>query len=359
MPVLGLDSAVVDPDPDGPPSALRTALAAWAAVTPGATHHLVLQDDVAAPASLHDLVRRSVQRHPDDALAFYAAWNTRNGAAVRLAALVGAGWVRGVPEEFTPTQAVCLPVATAEEFRRYARGSADRHDDEVLSAYLRRTGRMSLTAVPNPVEHIDTGSICGFDWDGVRRSACPLQEPGIASALETGWVLEPPGCLPYMRQGEGHARVEGPEGVIGTRGHARWTAALPYLGCSEEQVNRLVRDLRPADVAVEVGRTFGHHFADELWIHCLLLGRQAARHSRGSPVQPLPAADQLLDRRIRDAAVGTLGGSGLLPEARQSVRPDQAELLDTYVRSGLRCGRAWTDEASHPVPKLGGEAHDA
>src|SRR5213079_488995 len=96
---LGLDAVVVDPDPDGPPSALRTALAAWGAAAPGATHHLVLQDDVSAPASLRDLVRRSVRRHPADALAFYAAWNTRNGSAVRLAALVGAGWVRGVPEE--------------------------------------------------------------------------------------------------------------------------------------------------------------------------------------------------------------------------------------------------------------------
>ncbi len=272
---------------------------------------------------------------------------------------MGAGWVRGVPEEFTPTQAVCLPVAMAEEFRRYARGSTDRHDDEVLSAYLRHTGRMSLIAVPHPVEHIDTDSIAGFEWHGVRRSACPLREPGIAAALETGRVLERPGGLPYMRRGEGHARVEGPDGVIGTRGHAHWTVALPYLGCSEEQVHRLVRDGRPADLAAAVGRDFGHHFADELWIHCLLLGLQAARLTRCSPEQRRhPAADRL-DRRIRAAAVATLGVSSLPPEARQSVRPDQAALLKTYVRSGLRCGRGWLDGASPLVPRQGGEAHDA
>src|SRR5690349_25001293 len=122
---LSLGAVVVDPAPDDAPSALRTAIAAWAAVRPGASHHLVVQDDLAGPAGLTELVRRSAARHPSDALAFYTHWNSRNGATVRLAALAGASWVRAVREEFTPTLAVSLPAATAADFRRHAVASAD------------------------------------------------------------------------------------------------------------------------------------------------------------------------------------------------------------------------------------------
>ncbi|WP_218922737.1 hypothetical protein [Streptomyces vietnamensis] len=95
---LGLDHLVVDPDPDGPPSALRTALLAWAAADPGAGHHLVVQDDVDAPAELLEIVARAAARFPDEALVHYTNRHARNGAAARLAALDGvvtSTWLRG------------------------------------------------------------------------------------------------------------------------------------------------------------------------------------------------------------------------------------------------------------------------
>ncbi|TXS71655.1 hypothetical protein EAO76_20875, partial [Streptomyces sp. sk2.1] len=158
---LRLDGLALDPDPQGPPSALRTALVAWSAAAPGASHHLVVQDDVDAPAELLEIVARAATRFPDEALVFYTNWHARNGAAARLAALAGAGWVRAVPDEFTPSLGVCLPVDTAAAFRAYARDSAERHDDELLSVFFRGRGRMSLLAVPNIVEHIGTSSING------------------------------------------------------------------------------------------------------------------------------------------------------------------------------------------------------
>ncbi|MFG2525424.1 hypothetical protein [Streptomyces sp. NPDC048527] len=69
---LRLDGLAVDPDPQGPPSALRTALVAWSAAAPGASHHLVVQDDVDAPAELLEIVTRAAARFPDEALVFYA-----------------------------------------------------------------------------------------------------------------------------------------------------------------------------------------------------------------------------------------------------------------------------------------------
>ncbi|MGN0111711.1 MAG: hypothetical protein ACI38P_08665, partial [Cellulosimicrobium funkei] len=80
-----LDVRVVeDPDPEGPPSPLRTAKRAWAAVAPGATHHLVLQDDVAPVAGFAELVRRAVRARPRHAVALYSNWNSpRNAYLVR------------------------------------------------------------------------------------------------------------------------------------------------------------------------------------------------------------------------------------------------------------------------------------
>ncbi|MFE0427438.1 hypothetical protein [Streptomyces sp. NPDC058953] len=46
---LGLGGLAMDPEPDGPPSALRTALVAWSRIADGATHQLFIQDDFPAP----------------------------------------------------------------------------------------------------------------------------------------------------------------------------------------------------------------------------------------------------------------------------------------------------------------------
>ncbi|MCZ0982804.1 hypothetical protein O1L60_38445 [Streptomyces diastatochromogenes] len=280
---LGLDGLALDPEPDGPPSALRTAVVAWAAADPEADHHLVVQDDVDAPDELLEIVAEAAARFPDEALVYYTNWHARNGAAARLAALAGASWVRAVPDEFTPSLAVCLPTATAAAFRAFARDSDERHDDELFSVFFRARGRgrMALLAVPNIVEHIGTSSINGHAAQGIRLAVCPTPAADAAPLLAKGRVLEEPGWIPYMRYGEGYIRLVGQEhGADGGRGHHRWREALPATGLSEETV-RAARDAHlPERLAAEVARTFGESFAEELWIHCLLLGRQAAHAAR-------------------------------------------------------------------------------
>ncbi|NEE50650.1 hypothetical protein G3M55_39350, partial [Streptomyces sp. SID8455] len=81
---------VVDPSPEAGPGALRTARAAWAAVAPDATHHVVLQDDVVPCREFAAQVAHAVRELPDTPLALYANWNSWNGAATRAAALQGA-----------------------------------------------------------------------------------------------------------------------------------------------------------------------------------------------------------------------------------------------------------------------------
>ncbi|WP_234430644.1 hypothetical protein [Streptomyces sp. NRRL F-4489] len=337
---LGLGGLARDPEPQGPPSALRTALVAWAARTAEAGHHLVVQDDVAAPPELLELVAGSVDRFPDEALIFYTNWHARNGAAARLAALAGAGWVRAVPEEFAPTLAICLPVRAADAFRAFAAGSGERHDDEVMAAFLRSEGRSGLLAVPNVVEHIGTSSINGHAAQGVRLAVCPVGAAEARPLLGRGWVLEELDWLPYMRYGEGYLRPAGFERDADPRRHLRWPEALPGTGLTEGQVWDAVRRHRPADAAAEVGRLFGDGFADELWIHCLLLGRQAdeaARRyaDRRAAAGPMGEAGA----RVRAAALSTVGPAGLPPERRPEVGPERATLLAAYAESAVCRGR--------------------
>ncbi|MFI2736867.1 hypothetical protein [Streptomyces sp. NPDC018711] len=335
---LRLDRLAVDPDPDGPPSALRTAVVAWAAADPEADHHLVVQDDVDAPDELLEIVAEAAARFPDEALVYYTNWHARNGAAARLAALAGASWVRAVPDEFTPSLAVCLPTATAAAFRAFARGSDERHDDELFSVFFRGRGRMGLLAVPNIVEHIGTSSINGHAAQGIRLAVCPTPAADAAPLLAKGRVLEEPGWIPYMRYGEGYIRLVGQEhGPDGGRGHHRWREALPATGLSVETV-RAARDAHlPERLAAEVARTFGDSFAEELWTHCLLLGRQAAHAARrlGPPPADVPAA--ALDR-MRHSAVATAGPAGLPPERRPEAGPAEVRAMTDLAWSAVRAG---------------------
>ncbi|MGW0536819.1 hypothetical protein [Streptomyces sp. NPDC003032] len=340
---LGLGGLALDPDPDGTPSALRTALVAWAAADSGATHHLVVQDDVAAPPGLLDLVAHCVARFPGEALVFYTNWHARNGAASRLAALAGAAWVRAVPEEFTPSLAICLPTDEAAEFRRFARDSSERHDDEMLSVFFRARGRMGLLAVPNVVEHIGTSSINGHAAQGIRLAACPMDAAGAEGMLRGGWVLEEPGLLPYMRYGEGYLRPACQEAAAdGRREHVRWRDALPVAGLTQERVRDVVDVEMPSDLTAGVARLFGALFAEELWTHCLLLGRQAADAARRHA--PPGGADTAALTRLRQAAVCTVGPAGLPAERRPEAGPAQRRLMAEFAWTAIRCGERLLDD---------------
>ncbi|WP_037973751.1 hypothetical protein [Streptomyces sp. NRRL WC-3742] len=338
---LGVGNLAVDPDPDAGPSALRTALVAWGQAEATATHHLMVQDDVAAPADLIDLVTRAAARFPEDALVFYTNWHARNGALSRLAALAGAAWVRGVPQEFTPTLAVCLPVEMAARYREFGRRSTDRHDDEVLSAFLRPGGRMALLAVPNVTEHTGTSSINGHASQGVRKAACPVDEATARPLLAHGPVLERPDWLPYMRNGEGYLQLSwGTE----SSAHIPWREALPHTGMSEEALRGLEASHRPAEAVRAVADAFGDRYAEELWLHAVLLGAQAeAVAGRLGADRPRASAGPEQER-LRVRAVSTLGLASLPAEQRPGVTPGQAALLTEYAWSAISCGSSLLSE---------------
>ncbi|WP_179199664.1 hypothetical protein [Streptomyces sp. NRRL B-24572] len=195
---------------------------------------------------------------------------------------------------------------------------------------------MSLLAVPNTVEHIGAGSINGHAAQGIRLAVCPTSATDAAPLLTRGRVLEEPGWIPYMRYGEGCIRLVGQQhGPDGGRGHHRRREALPATGLTEEAV-RAARDAHlPEGPAAEVARTFGGPFAEELWIHCLLLGRRAAHAAHRLGPAPDGAPAEVPDR-MRHSALATEGPAGLPPERRPEAGPDEARAMTALARSGDR-----------------------
>lgn len=174
---------IQDPAPERGPATMRTARAAWAAVAPDATHHLVLQDDVVPVPGFLDEVRRAVRAHPGHALAFFAEWGSRSATPIRIAALCGHAWAE-VVDFYIPAQALALPAAVARAADGYlATQSEDTPDDIALHGYLHGAGVPVWVSVPNLVEHADTPSLIGNQIMGLRRSACHIPDAGGGRGL--------------------------------------------------------------------------------------------------------------------------------------------------------------------------------
>ena len=161
---------VQDPDPSGPPTALRTANPSWSCVGDAATHHIVFQDDVILAQGFFDQVEKVAAAVPGEAVAFYEGWEGRNSGVVRLGALTGASWAYAV-DEHVPSLALMLP---AEAARGYARFAAEHGDgwpyDVVIQRYLKALGIPVRIAVPSTVDHDDVPSLAGNSKHGWRRA---------------------------------------------------------------------------------------------------------------------------------------------------------------------------------------------
>lgn len=234
---------VTDPEPDGPPATVRTARLVYATVAAGATHHLVVQDDIEVPDGFAATLRDAVAAQPDAAVSLFVEWGSRTAALVRLAAFTGAGWVPNL-NPYVPTQALVLPAEVAREFARYLTTEVpdEEPDDEAAWRFLRRAGVPVLVCVPNLVEHLDLPSLTGNTPHGLRRSACPPPQPPVRIGAA---VLELPERLPFLAWLTGTsvilAIVDGEVvdrrptlAVMAERGHdpSTLTAAYAEVGCT-------------------------------------------------------------------------------------------------------------------------------
>ncbi|MEV4412414.1 hypothetical protein [Catellatospora sp. NPDC049609] len=328
-------TVVTDPDLTGTPSPLRTAVHAWRAHAPEATHHLVLQDDVDADREeLLSAVRRGIALFPDAVLGFFAHLDSLNGAMLRLAAAAGAHWTEAVSSEYFPCQAVVLPVrhiAALCEFVEPVRAFR-REDDEVLSDFLSMYRIPGILSVPSLVDHIDSGSLTGnAHQDGALRGTFAPRGHGEILA---GMV----DLLPFFSKGVGHCMAQGADGAW-RRLH--WIEAMAGLGIDP----RTVDDELTAHLAVRTATgdrpTLPTGFLTSLWATAYLIGFLAA--SGRVPLKPLgesPGAVRadLLAAAWRSLAHAGLKGTSLDRDLLVGAEPFVMELTDAAHAAGRAAG---------------------
>ncbi len=126
-----------------------TAKRAWRAIRHGATHHLVLQDDVVLCRDFTQAATKALEARPDVPVCFYA-----NRLAVDQARAQGSSWA--VIADGAWGQAICLPVGLVEDFlaweARTVRPDFQPYDSRV-AMWAVRTRRPFWCTVPSLVEH--------------------------------------------------------------------------------------------------------------------------------------------------------------------------------------------------------------
>jgi hypothetical protein len=239
-------SIVCDPEPDQPRGTLRTSRLAWSQVAADATHHLVVQDDTILHPNFQLELEAAVSVMPDRAIAFFTEWGSQTSYAVRLGALVGAGWVE-VIDWYVPSHTLVLPAAAAREFDDYARSNRSRpemEDDELLFEFLRALRMPMMVSVPNWAEHAEGPSIAGNESHGLRKAAVFRPDLGLTRNPE---IFRAPQFIPtYSWLGGFHyvlSRPSGP-GELWSRAHVEdlWRA-------HDLDSSRIDGILREADVA--------------------------------------------------------------------------------------------------------------
>ncbi|MFE3769224.1 hypothetical protein [Streptomyces sp. NPDC059122] len=347
---------VMDPDPAGKPSVLRTALCAWEAIEDGATHQLVVQDDMILSDTFFARARMAIAEMPHAALALFALWDSRNGAAVRFGALTGARWV-GAVNEYFPCVAIILPREVASGFAAFGRRHLDSWPDDILmNRYLRAHGIPSYVSVPSLAEHEDHGSISGNAFRGPRRSVCfvPQDVPGCEGARLTGLRV-----LPFFKQGVAQCavRVDDP-GDGPAQGAGHWL----HLDCEQYLEGVGVRPERHQSAIVRMAEVTTPEAARGAWLTAFTMGfvhrRDGLRCDPATtgpdgPSGPAPAPDAATapatdvvpDPAVLAEALATVGPGGISYAQSEHRIAEQRDELARITLAGLEAGHEAAERA--------------
>ncbi|MEO3755835.1 hypothetical protein [Streptomyces sp. B6B3] len=354
---------VTDPDPDGPPSPLRTAKRAWAAVAEGATHHVVLQDDAVPVRGFADQLTRAIAARPHDGVTLSVQQTSpRNSYAVRRAALAGQAWAPMSVVEWTSTLGLALPAADALALAAYFAELPDEllEDDDFVTPFCVGRGRRVFATVPNLVEHAGLPSLSGYEAEGHR----PVTVYDPRWSIPAGHWADParrpaPGLA---EAGRGGAAVELRESRCGLRFLLPGTEEPlehPYVwdwhdwaALLDLDADRVVAEWeRAGGAAARRGEPVGRVFALapclslEVWAAAFLLGALLP-----APTAAGPPGDTGFGELVRRRALESWIEMGLSAADRKALTPEEVTALVDLALAGATAGRGTRDGNRNAVP---------
>lgn len=325
-----------DPDPEGRPTALRTALVSWGCVAPDATHHLVLQDDVVLAEGFYRHAERAAAAAPaGEAISFYGGWEARNGAVARLAALSGTAWAYTL-QEHVPCQALMLPAELAREYGEYQERHGDGWPyDVVVQRFLNERGVPVRFCTPSTVQHDALPSLAGNSYHGFRQATWfDGTTPRDAGADDCPRFA----VVPFYQYGDARCAVRDAD-----------TGAWEYL-----ETERWLRRNGCLDGCLAAYDGAGHRTARQE------LGERIARAVwlTGYALGVVLADAEEPDRRTA-AVMETLGPGGLCEEYTAeellTMAPTVRDLALAAMDEGRRAGRTRPVRDGSPVQVTGGD----
>ncbi|MGX6601653.1 hypothetical protein ACWKSP_05865 [Micromonosporaceae bacterium Da 78-11] len=331
---------VMDPAPGDSPSPLKTSIHAWEAVAPGATHHLVLQDDVVPTEQLLDRVRSGIELFPDAALSLYANWNSRNAAAVRLAAAAGATWMEELGGEYYSTLGVVLPASRIADYVAFARTYTKwwGEDDEMMREFLVTRGIEAYAAVPCLVEHGALESSSGNQWHGLRQAPCFLPGPAHDSSYEA--LAHGIDFVPWMSRNRAQVLVR-----VDYRGRQEWVnrpwtdLVEPFQLDVAAMHDAYLRAVTAGPRLLAARAELSDVFTEALWTTAYAMGtvqrgdRVPVKLLSGEAVRPGP--ESLVRAGLRTLAAGGAGWTHLPMALLMSYADETTELAEDGYRAGL------------------------
>lgn len=195
----GRADLVFDPAPgDSLRSPWRTYRRALEETPKGATHRLIVQDDVLVPGYFLDGVAAAVRARPDRMLLLFVPGTPPEYRNLMVRACAsGAAWAEIVLRIWIPVVAAVWPVGLIEPILSFETMKREKDlwpvgfvaDDEIVGRFFRETGQEPpLAVVPSIVEHPDTVPSI---MNGYRNVGNGL-DPGRRAAV---WIGDYPECF--------------------------------------------------------------------------------------------------------------------------------------------------------------------
>ncbi|WP_242884806.1 hypothetical protein [Actinomadura litoris] len=333
---------VTDPSPPERQFPLRTAILAWGAAEPGATHHLVVQDDVELSPGFLRRVETGVRLFPDAALAFYANWSSMNGAAIRLAGAAGATWVHEMGTEYFPTLALALPARHVGDFVEFATALSRwwRDDDDVMREFLESRGIDAYVSVPSLVEHRDLESVAGNGDHGERRAAWFTAEPAHDPSYEA--LAHAINFCPWLNKCRALVLAQTVHDGRQMWIQRPWTDMAAAHGLDAADLRAGFDRLAGGSPRLQkTADDLGELFVFSLWLTSYLMGAavRAGVPLRTLPGRGAPPAGPAIERAgLHTLAVGGSAWMPLPPSLLATYSAETAELAETGFAAGLTAG---------------------